>query len=152
GGLALHPSFPSPGRPVRGTVADTHGNLTMSKEGLKMEVLPIAQAVHNSGGIVIAQVESVAEAGSLDPNDVKVPGLLVDYIVVSEPENHFQTENTHYNPSFSGQLRVPLSSVSSIPLGERKVIARRAAMELRRGAVLNLGVGIPCDVGSVTAE
>jgi propionate CoA-transferase len=148
----FYPSFPIQVGLIRGTVADTHGNLTLSKEGLKMEVLPIAQAVHNSGGIVIAQVESVAEAGSLDPNDVKVPGLLVDYLVVSEPENHFQTENTHYNPSFSGQLRVPLSSVASIPLGERKVIARRAAMELRRGAVLNLGVGIPCDVGSVTAE
>ncbi len=117
-----------------------------------MEVLPIAQAARNSGGIVIAQVESVAQAGSLDPNLVKVPGMLVDYLVVSEPENHFQTENTHYNPSYSGQLRVPLSGVQTIPLSERKVIARRCAMELRAGAVLNLGVGIPADVGSVAAE
>jgi propionate CoA-transferase len=121
----FYPSFPIQVGLIRGTVADTRGNLTLSKEGLKMEVLPIAQAVHNSGGVVIAQVESVAEAGSLDPNDVTVPGLLVDYLVVSEPENHFQTENTHYNPSFSGQLRVPLSSVASIPLGDRPA-ARRA--------------------------
>ncbi|MDQ1289753.1 MAG: propionate CoA-transferase [Actinomycetota bacterium] len=148
----FYPSFPINVGLIRGTVADERGNLTLSKEGLKMEVLPIAQAVHNCGGIVIAQVESVAAAGTLDPNDVKVPGILVDYLVVSRPENHFQTENTSYNPAFSGQLRAPLSSVTSIPLNERKIIARRCAMELSAGAVLNLGVGIPCDVGAVVAE
>jgi propionate CoA-transferase len=148
----FYPAFPLQVGLIRGTVADERGNLTLSKEGLKMEVLPIAQAVHNSGGIVIAQVESVAEAGTLDPNDVKVPGIVVDYLVVSKPENHFQTENTYYNPAFSGQLRAPLSSVAAIPLDERKVIARRCAMELSSGTVLNLGVGIPCDVGVVVAE
>ncbi len=72
--------------------------------------------------------------------------------MVSQPENHFQTENTHYNPSFSGQLRIPLSDVTPIPLSERKIIARRCAMELTPGAILNLGVGIPADVGTVVAE
>ena len=148
----FYPSFPIQVALIRGTVADERGNLTLDHEGLKMEVLPIAQAVRNSGGIVIAQVESVAAAGTLDPNLVKVPGILVDYLVVSTPENHFQTENTYYNPSFSGQLRVPLSDVAGIPLSERKVIARRCAMELQPGAVLNLGVGIPCDVGTIVAE
>ncbi|HEY8636353.1 MAG TPA: acyl CoA:acetate/3-ketoacid CoA transferase [Candidatus Limnocylindrales bacterium] len=148
----FYPSFPIDVGLIRGTVADEHGNLTLSKEGLKMEVLPIAQAAHNCGGIVIAQVESLAAAGSLDPNDVTVPGVLVDYIVVSEPANHFQTENTQYNPSYSGQIRTPLSGVVPIPLSVRKVIARRAAMELTPGTVLNLGVGIPCDVGTVIAE
>lgn len=148
----FYPSFPVDVALIRGTVADEHGNLTLEHEGLKLEVLPIAQAAHNSGGIVIAQVESIAAVGSLDPNLVKVPGILVDYLVVSTPENHFQTENTHYNPSFSGQLRVPLEAIEPIPLSERKVIARRSAMELRPGAVLNLGVGIPCDVGTVVAE
>jgi len=148
----FYPSFPVDVALIRGTVADEHGNLTLEHEGLKLEVLPIAQAARNSGGIVIAQVESIAAAGSLDPNLVKVPGILVDYLVVSQPENHFQTENTRYNPSFSGQLRVPLEAITPIPLSERKVIARRSAMELRPGAVLNLGVGIPCDVGTVAAE
>ena len=148
----LYRSFPLQVGLIRGTVADEHGNLTLDHEGLKMEVLPIAQAVHNSGGIVIAQVESVARAGSLDPNTVRVPGILVDYVVVSEPENHFQTENTRYNPSFSGQLRVPLSSVTPIPLSERKIVARRCAMEITTGDILNLGVGIPADVGTVVAE
>ena len=148
----FYPSFPIDVALIRGTVADEDGNLTLTHEGLKMEVLPIAQAAHNSGGIVIAQVESIAAAGSLDPNDVKVPGILVDYLVVSQPENHFQTENTYYNPSFSGQLRIPMSGVTSIPLSERKVIARRCAMELAPHTVLNLGVGIPADVGTVVAE
>jgi len=148
----FYPAFPVDVALIRGTVADEDGNLTLEHEGLKMEVLPIAQAARNSGGIVIAQVESVARAGSLDPNLVKVPGILVDYVVVSEPENHFQTENTHYNPAFSGQLKVPVSGVATIELSERKVIARRCAMELKPGAVLNLGVGIPADVGSVAAE
>jgi propionate CoA-transferase len=148
----FYPSFPINVGLIRGTVADEHGNLTLSKEGLKMEVLPIAQAAHNSGGIVIAQVESLAQVGSLDPNDVKVPGVLVDYIVVSEPANHFQTENTHYNPSYSGQVRTPLSGVRPIPLSERKVIARRCALELAPHTVLNLGVGIPADVGTVVSE
>lgn len=148
----FYPSFPIQVALIRGTVADERGNLTLDHEGLKMEVLPIAQAVRNSGGIVIAQVESVVAAGTLDPNLVKVPGILVDHLVVSQPENHFQTENTYYNPSFSGQQRVPLSGVSGIPLSERKVIARRCAMELEPGAVLNLGVGIPADVGTVVAE
>lgn len=148
----FYPSFPLDVALIRGTVADEDGNLTLTHEGLKMEVLPIAQAVHNCGGIVIAQVESIAARGTLDPNDVKVPGILVDYLVVSEPENHFQTENTHYNPSFSGQLRIPLSDVAPIPLSERKIIARRCAMELAPHTVLNLGVGIPADVGTVVAE
>jgi len=148
----FYPSFPIDVALIRGTVADEHGNLTLTKEGLKMEVLPIAQAAHNCGGIVIAQVESLAQVGSLDPNDVTVPGLLIDYLVVSTPANHFQTENTYYNPSFSGQVRTPTSAVAVIPLSGRKVIARRCAMELSPHTVLNLGVGIPADVGAVVAE
>jgi propionate CoA-transferase len=148
----FYPAFPLDVGLIRGTVADEDGNLTLTHESLKMEVLPIAQAVRNSGGIVIAQVEAVAARGTLDPNDVRVPGILVDYLVVSEPENHFQTENTHYNPAFSGQMKIPLSAVATIPLSDRKVIARRSAMELRPGAILNLGVGIPAEVGSVVAE
>lgn len=148
----FYPTFPLDVGLIRGTVADEDGNLTLTHESLKMEVLPIAQAVRNSGGVVIAQVESVAARGTLDPNDVRVPGILVDYLVVSEPENHFQTENTHYNPAFSGQVKIPVSAVATIPLSDRKVIARRSAMELRPGAILNLGVGIPAEVGSVVAE
>lgn len=148
----FYKSFPVDVGLIRGTVADEKGNLTLEKEGLHMEVLPVAQAAKNSGGIVIAQVESLAAAGSLNPKEVRVPGILVDYIVVSQPENHFQTENTQYNPAFSGQVKVPLDSVSSLKLDERKVIARRAAAELVPETILNLGVGIPVNVATVAAE
>ncbi|AWE43098.1 MULTISPECIES: CoA-transferase [unclassified Actinobaculum] len=137
---------------IRGTYADEAGNLTMEQEGLKMEILPIAQAVHNSGGIVIAQAKTVVQTGSLDPNLVRVPGNVVDYIVVSEPENHMQTEYTQYNPAFSGQVKVPVSGFKPIPLTERKVMARRAAAEIRPGDVMNLGVGVPAEVGVIMSD
>lgn len=148
----FYKSFPINVALIRGTVADENGNLTLEKEGLHMEVLPIAQAARNSGGIVIAQVESVAKAGTLNPKDIAVPGILVDHIVVAKPENHFQTENTQYNPAFSGHIKVPLESVPALPLDERKVIARRSAAELVPNTILNLGVGIPVNVSTVSAE
>lgn len=147
-----YPSFPLDVGLIRGTVVDENGNLSLKKEGLHMEVLPIAQAVRNSGGIVIAQAETVVSAGTIHPKEVHVPGILVDYVVISSPENHYQTENTQYNPAFSGEARVPMQSVPPLPLDERKVIARRSAMELIPGAILNLGVGIPASVGTIAAE
>lgn len=148
----LYPTFPIQIGLIRGTYADENGNITLDKEGLHMEVLPIAQAVHNSGGKVIAQVERVVKKGTLNPKNVKVPGILVDYIVVSKSENHFQTGTTLYNPAFSGDVRIPIESVPKLPLDNRKVIARRAAMELKKGTVLNLGVGIPVNVSTVATE
>lgn len=148
----FYKAFPIQVALIRGTVADENGNLTLEKEGLHMEVLPIAQAVHNSGGIVIAQVETIAKNGTLNPKDVKVPGILIDHLVVSKPENHFQTENTYYNPAFSGHVKVPLDAIESIPLDERKVISRRSAAELAPNTILNLGVGIPVSVATVAAE
>jgi propionate CoA-transferase len=148
----FYKSFPINIGLIRGTVADENGNLTLEKEGLHMEVLPIAQAVHNSGGIVIAQVETVAKNGTLNPKDIKVPGILIDYIVVAKPENHYQTENTYYNPAFSGHVKVPIENIETIPLNERKIIARRSATELDPNTILNLGVGIPVDVATIAAE
>ncbi|WP_017472552.1 acyl CoA:acetate/3-ketoacid CoA transferase [Amphibacillus jilinensis] len=148
----FYKSFPIQVGLIRGTVADEKGNLTLEKEGLHMEVLPIAQAVRNSGGIVIAQVETVAKNGTLNPKDIHVPGILVDHIVVSEPENHYQTENTYYNPAFSGHVKVPDEGLETLPLDERKIIARRSAAELEPETVLNLGVGIPVNVATIAAE
>ncbi len=137
---------------IRATYADERGNLSLDKEGVLLEQLAIAQAARACGGIVVAQVEAVVAAGSLHPKSVKVPGLVVDYVVVAQPANHLQTITTAFNPAFSGDVRVPLGSVPALPLDERKVIARRAAMELRPGAVTNLGIGIPAGVPSVAAE
>ena len=91
-------------------------------------------AVHNSGGIVIAQVERVVESGSLNPRQVKVPGILVDCVVVAKPENHWQTFATNYNPAFSSEIRVRVGSLPPMETTERKVIARRAAFELKPNA------------------
>src|SRR6478609_1378655 len=137
---------------LRGTTADPEGNITMEREALTLESLAVATAVHNSGGLVIVQVERVADTGSLSPREVKIPGVLVDCVVVSTPEHHPQTWGTQYSPAMSGELRVPLSSVPPLELSVRKVIARRAAMELRPNAVVNLGIGIPEGIASVAAE
>jgi len=146
-------TFPVDVAIIRGSVADENGNITMDREGIILEALPLAQAAKNSGGIVIAQVEHIARPGTLNPKDVRVPGILVDYIVKCDnPENHFQTEGVYYNPSFSGAIKVPLSAIPPVELNERKIIARRAAMELAPDVIVNLGIGISADVASVAAE
>lgn len=137
---------------IRGTSADAQGNVTMEREALTLDNLAMAMAARNSGGFVIAQVERLAETGSLNPRQVKIPGVLVDCVVVAEPDLHKQTYATPYSPAYAQEIRAPMSSVEPMILDLRKIIARRCAFELPMNGVVNLGIGMPEGVAKVAAE
>jgi len=146
-------SFPLNVALLRGTVADENGNISFMNEGIVNEGLAVASAAHNSGGIVIVQVEYITKNDTIPPKDVKIPGILVDYVVeATDPMACWQTEGRYFEPAFSGQIRRPLKAIPALPLSERKVIARRCAAEVKEGFVLNLGVGMSADVGNILAE
>jgi len=135
---------------IRGTTADEDGYISMEHEPATREELSIAMAVHNAGGKVVCQVERMARGGSLHPQMVRIPGYLVDYIVVAPDQ--WQTYGTRFDPSACGETQVPVSGIVPDPLDPRRVIARRAAMELRPHDVINLGVGISAGIANVAAE
>ena len=137
---------------LRGTTADTDGNITMEKEALTLESLAIATAARNSNGFVIVQVERIAERGTLNARQVKIPGIMVDCVVVSRPEHHWQTFAEVYNPSFSSEIKIPMQSIDPMEMSPRKIIARRAAFELKANSVVNLGIGMPEGVASIANE
>ncbi|MFM7748896.1 MAG: malonate decarboxylase subunit alpha, partial [Opitutaceae bacterium] len=143
-------SFPVNVALIRATAADRRGNLSFEREGLIGEVLPIAQAAHNRGGIVIAQVERLVD-GVADPKAVRVPGLLVDLVVVADPAEHAQTFGTPFDADFvtsGGALPAP----EPVRAAERRVIGARALREIRAGDVVNLGIGLPEAVAALAAE
>lgn len=132
---------------IRGSRADARGNIVMDREGLYAETLSAAQAARNSGGLVFAQVKEIVDR--LDPRQVKVPGVLIDALVV-HPEQRLSIA-TAYDPALTGE-RPEVAAQAPMEPGVRKLIARRAAAELRLGDVVNLGFGMPDGVASVLAE
>jgi propionate CoA-transferase len=132
--------------------ADTDGNITMEKEALTLEALAIATAAKNSGGFVIVQVERIADRGTLNARQVKIPGIMVDCVVVSQPDNHWQTFAELYNPSFSSEVKIPMQSIKPMEMSPRKIIARRAAFELKANSVVNLGIGMPEGIANIANE
>ncbi len=147
-----YPKFPIDVAILRGTSIDPRGNVTMEDEAMLMDAMSYARAAKQNGGIVIVQVKRLAEEGELDPRSVQIPGVMVDYAVIAPEEKHLQTASTVYNAGWAQRERVELEEIAPAPLNVRKVIARRAAMELKKGDVINLGAGIPEVVGAVAAE
>ena len=148
----LYKAFPVDVAFLRGTYADVYGNISVEKEVASLEGTSIAQAAKNSGGKVIVQVEKIVAAGSLDPRLVKIPGMYVDAVVVAEPGDHEQCFGHPYDASLTGETRVPLSAIRADEMSTKKIIGRRAAMELRENSVVNLGIGIPEYISRVANE
>lgn len=149
----FYPSFKCDVALLRGTIADENGNISFAHESVINEGFAVANAVKHCGGIVIVQVEYLAKKETLNPKDIKIPGVLVDYVVQArDPMSCWQAEGDYWEPAFSGQIRKPLSEIKPLPFDERKVICRRCAMELKKGDIINLGVGMPADVSKVVAE
>ena len=135
---------------LRGTTADEDGNITMEHEAVYGEMLSMAQAARRCGGLVIAQVKRLACRGTLAPKSVKIPGMLVDVVVV-DPDQ-WQTFSTKHDAAYAGELRVPLADMPVLSFDERKIVARRAALELFPGAICNIGSGISTGLPTVAAE
>jgi propionate CoA-transferase len=147
--LLFH-AFPIHVAVIRGTTADEDGNITMEGEAVQGEMLAMAMAARNSGGIVIAQVRQLARRGSLPLRDVKIPAALVDHVYV-DPDQ-WQTYITQDSPYYAGRLRKPVTAESPLPLDVRKIIARRSLLEFKPGAICNLGFGISQLIGRVAWE
>ncbi len=140
---------------TRGTTADEMGNISFEEEAMKLEVIGAVLAAKRYGGKVLVQVKRVARNGTLHPKSVVIPGYFVDAVVVCEnPEvDHRQSSSFFFDPSLCGDLVIPEAAVKPLPLSVRKVIGRRALMEIKPGAAINLGTGIPNDViGAIAAE
>ncbi len=137
---------------IRGTTADPDGNISLEREALSLENLEVAMAARNSGGIVLCQVERIADYNSIDPRHVRIPGFMVDCVVEAPPEFHMQNYDSQYDPSLSGEIKIPLKNLPKLPLDEKKVVLRRAAMELTQNSIVNLGVGMAAGVGNVANE
>ena len=148
----LYKSFPINVVFVRGSYADEYGNCTVHHEIGPIDVTAMAQACRNSGGKVIVQVEKVVQGGTLDPKLVAIPGIYVDAIVIGSAEDNMQCLGTPYDGSLTGEYRIPMDAIPVIPLDAKKIIARRAAMELPQDAIVNLGTGAPEKIANVAAE
>ena len=152
----FYPTFPVDAAILRGTTADEAGNISMEEEPNTLGLADIAMAAHNSGGKVIVQVKRVVQRGSLDPRLVRIPGPLVDAVVVHPLQTQLTPTTMDpapgYNPALCGAGRVSLDTIRRLPMSSKKVILRRAALELRRGDVINLGAGVSTELPLIALE
>lgn len=135
---------------LRATVADEAGNLGTDEDPTVIGTLLLAQAVRSNGGTVVAQVRDMVPSGSLDPRRVRVPGYLVDHVVVCPQQS--QIPSNHYDPTLVGAKRVPLDRVPIMPLSPSKIVQRRALLEAAPGAIMAIGFGLPGNLPNVAVE
>lgn len=150
----FYPAFPLDVAIIKGSFADTKGNISMEKEAIHIEQFEMAAAAKNSGGIVMVQVDKLVEHGQIHPQMVTVPSALVDYVIVGKPENtgqHFIGEGKPI-PSWCGDEKIKLERLEPLPFDIHKVICRRSIQELRAGDFINLGIGVPMGVSEVLNE
>lgn len=137
---------------VRGTAADSFGNISFEREVITAEALSIAQAVKNSGGRVVAQVEQIVPDYSRDPKLITIPGMLVDAVVLSSPEQHMQTYAEPFNENYTRQGDIATIELPPLPPGLRRWICARAFREIAPGDVVNLGIGMPEGIALIANE
>ena len=145
----LYKSFKIDACILHGSFSDAEGNISVENEPVHSDLLELAAAVHNNGGTVIVEVNDIVKAGSLDPRHVLIHKSYVDYVVKAEKESNIALA---YNPALVGDKRVMTDSIPALPLNYKKVIARRAAMELSKNSMVNLGIGIPAGVANIANE
>lgn len=152
--VLFYPTIPLDVCLLRGTYADEDGNISIEHEGLTGSELEIAAAVHNNGGTVIVQVEDLVQRGTIHPRKVRIHSSLVDYVVKAPSSDlHMQNYATNvYLPALTGEIRCVTNEIAPMKMSIRKVVARRAAMELVPDCVINLGIGMPSGVGAVANE
>lgn len=150
--LLLYKAFPIDVVFIRASYVDEFGNATVHREIGPLDVTAMAQACKNSGGKVILQAEKIVQGGSLDPKLVAIPGIYVDAVVVGTEEENMQCLGMPYDGALTGEFRIPVDDIPAIPLDAKKVLARRAAMELPKDAIVNLGTGAPEKIANVAAE
>lgn len=147
--LLRYKLFPVNAALIRGSFADAHGNVSLDQEPANLDIYAAALAAHNSGGKVIAQVRTAVDVGALPARSVRVPGAIVDAVVVDPAQS--MTYDIFHDPTLSGEIKGPVPPAPEPPFSVRQVIARRAADELYEGAVLNYGFGIPDGVAKLIA-
>lgn len=137
---------------IRGYMADEDGNINIDDGAVGDYGLDMAAATHNSGGIVIVEVKQIVKAGSIHPKKVRIHSSIVDYVVLADEDKYMQGYAATFRPEISGDVTVPLGALNPMKMSNRKIIARRAAMELTPGCLINLGIGMPSGIGSVANE
>lgn len=149
----FYKAFPIDFCMLKGSFADEDGNISFQEEPLMLEQLEMAAATRASGGKVAVQVHAKVPSGSLDPQKIKIPSVLVDYVIIGRPEYTFQTHLFEgYHPELMGEKRIELNDAAKIPLDLQKLCGRRALFELEPGMIVNIGGGVPETVAPAAEE